>query len=307
MCAAIYRDFTSQDALDRAYDVEASVPDFMAYANEYIAQSALARRSLPVHENVAFGPTLAEHADIFPARRPRAPVLIFIHGGYWRMLTAKEFSFVALGFVPHDVTVIVATYELCPTVSITEISRQMRSLVAWTARNISRFNGDPDAISVCGHSAGGHLSAMCALTDWSTYGLPASTIRSIVPISGLFDLEPISHTFLQSDLRISERDIAHASPQRLIRPCPVRMLLSYGTNEPAEFERHSEDFLTAWRSAGNHAARFALPGRNHFSAITDLADPNSEQVAAILDVMDAPRVRTFSRVDRRLFPQRSVS
>ena len=302
----IYRDFATQEELDRAYDVESSVPDFMVYADLYVRQSAQARRDLQMRANVAFGPTRGEYADIFPARRPNAPVLIFIHGGYWRMLTAKEFSFVAGGFLPHEVTVVVANYDLCPKVTISEISRQMRALVTWTARNIRAFNGDPDAISVCGHSAGAHLTAMCALTDWSDYGLADGIIRAIVPISGLFDLEPISRTFLQPDLRISERDIAEASPQRLIRKVPPRMLLSYGSDEPPEFARHSETFLAAWKAKGNQAETFSLPGRNHFSAITDLADPTSDQVSAILAVMGAdytPRCGA-SHIDRRLFPRK---
>lgn len=305
MCAAIYRNFTSQEELDQAYDVERSVPDFMVYANWYVSQSARARRDLASRENIAFGPTSAETMDIFPARRPGAPVLVFIHGGYWRMLTAKEFSFVASGFVPHDITVVVANYALCPAVTISEIARQMRALIACCAHNIDAYNGDPDTISVCGHSAGGHLAAMCALTDWSDYALPANTIRSIIPISGLFDLEPISRTFMQPELKISDRDISEASPIRLVRRVPVRMLISYGGEEPDEFVNHSETFLTAWRDAGNIASTFALPCRNHFDAITDLGDPGSKQVAAILEVMGAhPSQRSRSRVDRRLFPQR---
>jgi len=285
MYAATHPNFPSQEELDRAYDVRGSVPDFTVYADGYTERSARARRSLETHADVPFGPTLAEHADIYPARRPGAPVLVFIHGGYWRSFTAKEFSFVASGFVPHGVTVAVANYELCPKVPISEISRQMRALVAWIARNIHEYNGDADAISVCGHSAGGHLAAMCGLTDWSDYGLGDRTVRSIVPISGLFDLEPVSRTFLQPDLRISARDIAEASPLRSVRRVPVRMLLSYGGEEPSEFARHSEGFLAAWKAAGNQADVFALPGRNHFDAISDLADPDSAQVAAVLDVM----------------------
>ena len=305
MCAAVNRNFTSQEELDQAYDVERSVPDFMAYANWYVSQSARIRRDLTSCENIAFGPTLAETTDIFPARRPGAPVLVFIHGGYWRMLTAKEFSYVASGFVPHGVTVVVANYALCPAVTISEIVRQMRALIAWCAHNIDTYNGDPDAISVCGHSAGGHLAAMCALTNWSDYALPANTIRSVIPISGLFDLEPISRTFMQSELRISERDISESSPIRLVQHVPVRMLIGYGSEEPDEFANHSDSFLTAWRSAGNTVSTFALPGRNHFDAITDLADPGSNQVAAILEIMGVhSSQRNRSWVDRRLFPQR---
>lgn len=307
MCAAITKDFSSQAALDQAYDVENSVADFMVYANRYVSDSTRARHELACHATVPFGPTFAEHADIFPARRPGAPVLVFIHGGYWRMLTAKEFSFVARGFVPHDVTVVVANYALCPTVSILEIARQMRALVAWSAKNIRAYNGDPSTISVCGHSAGGHLAAMCALTDWAEYGLPPETIKAIIPISGLFDLEPISRTFMQPDLRISERDIQEGSPIRLMRRVFTKMLISYGSEEPSEFANHSEAFLSAWRGVGNNATTYAMPGYNHFDAILGLGEPESNQVAAILDVMGARAARLRpSRIDRRLFPQRAT-
>ena len=309
MSAAIARNLQNQESLDRDYDVENSVPDFMVYANWYVSESARARHDFAFHANVPFGPTRAEHADIYPARRPGAPVLVFIHGGYWRMLTAKEFSFVASGFMPHDVTVVVANYDLCPGVSIPEIARQMRALISWCARNITAYHGDPRNLSVCGHSAGGHLATMCALTDWSDYGLPTDTLRSVIPVSGLFDLEPISRSFMQPELQISDRDISEASPIRLMRPVPTHMLISHGSEEPAGFVSQSEAFLTAWREAGNTADIFALPGRNHFDAITDLGDADSRQVAAILDVMGACRAkkRSPSRIDRRLFPQKVLS
>lgn len=298
----LFRTYATQRDLDAAYDVEASVPDFMVYARLYTEESEDARRQLRHHANVAYGPTLAEYVDIFPAARPRSPVLIFIHGGYWRMLTAKEFSFVAKGFAPHGVTVVVANYALCPGVTVSEIARQMRSLVAWTARNIAAYGGDPGEIAVCGHSAGGHLAAMCALTDWEAdYGLPRDVVRYAIPISGLFDLEPIALTYLQADVRIGARDIAEASPQRLLRPVPTKMLVTLGSDEPAEFARHSDEFLAGWRAQGNRADYYLQDGRNHFTAITDLAAPDAPLSAEIYDLMgQVPRAAGASRIDHRL-------
>lgn len=299
-----YGRYTSQEELDAAYDVESSVPDFMVHARAYAESSEAARRDLDHAADVPYGPTLAEYADIFPADRPGAPVLVFIHGGYWRILSAKEFSYVARGFAPHGVTVVVANYDLCPAVSISEISRQMRALVAWIARNIADYNGDPENVTVSGHSAGGHLAAICALTDWAAYGLPPATVRNIVPISGLFDLAPIAGTWMQPDLRISDRDIQEASPQRLLRRVPTQMLLSYGSNEPDAFSRHSEAFLAGWTAQGNKARFLPQMGRNHFTAITDLGDVNTPLSSAILELMQhspRPPRRRPSGIDHRLF------
>lgn len=295
MCAAIFRDFKTQEDLDRAYDVEASVPDFMAYAHQFVDGSQETRRDFKHHSGIRFGPTIEEYCDIFPASRPGAPVMIFIHGGYWRMLNAADFSFVARGFVEQEITVVVANYALCPKVTILEIVRQMRALVWWAYNNISDYNGDPDSLHVSGHSAGGHLAAMCALTNWpGDYAIPSNVLKSITAISGLFDLEPIRHTYLQPEVRIRAEDVEQASPITLVRPISTPVLITHGSDEPSEFSRHSKEFLAEMKSKGNSVSFFPQIGRNHFTAITDLADAEAPLTRAILKIMSIdPESRSF--------------
>ncbi|WP_378944818.1 alpha/beta hydrolase [Mesorhizobium sp. ANAO-SY3R2] len=293
--AAYFRNYQTRADLDRAYDVERSVPNFRIYADQWVDGSAQARRHLGGKLGVKYGPTVEEYADIFPAGRRGAPVLIFIHGGYWRMLSAREFSFVALGPVAAGVTTVVANYALCPSVSISEIVRQMRALVAWTYSNIEAFNGDPESIHVCGHSAGGHLTAMMALTDWAkAYGLPANVLKSAFPISGLFELEPLRHSWLQPDLQLDEREVATQSPQRLVRRVSPPMLLSYGSEEPSAFAQQSDNFLAGWKRAGNRASFMPLIGRNHFTAISDFADPQSLFCRELFQMMQHSPSRSLS-------------
>lgn len=310
MAANFYRDFETEAALNAAYDVEKSVPDFGIYAQEFTKVSADTRRRLPHTAGVAYGPTRAEYADIFPAPRPGAPVVIFIHGGYWRSLTAREFSFCAAGPVAAGCTTVVANYALCPDVTMGEIVRQMRALVAWTYAHATRFNADPESLWIAGHSAGGHLAAMCALTDWAEYGLPADTVRGILPISGLFDLEPIRLSWLQPELRLTEDDVYRQSPQRWVRRVPVAMKISYGGAESSEFARQSHDFLDAWRRAGNRGELVPQLGRNHFTAISDLAEPDSPLTRALTGMIGrrarpVPAVPRAGGIDRRLFPERA--
>lgn len=299
MCAAIYRNFETQEELDQAYNVEASVPDFMAYAHQYIEGSAQTRRDLTHYSDVYFGPTVEEYCDIFPADKPGSPVMIFIHGGYWRMLNASDFSFTARGFVKQGVTTIVANYALCPKVSISEIVRQMRALISWSYKNISKYNGDPENLHVSGHSAGGHLTAMCALTDWAgDYGLPNDVMKSATPISGLFDLEPIRRTYMQPDLRIREDEVSNASPQLLVKKITTPTLITYGGDETSEFQRHSEEFFTEMKRKGNRVTFFPQIGRNHFTTISDLADADAPLTRTILEIMGLTPTRHTETASR---------
>lgn len=282
----LYRQFATQAELDEQYDVERSVPDFMAYVRHFVDESKLARHRLRCSLDVAYGPTRDEHLDVFPAAERGAPVLVFFHGGYWRMLSSKEFSCVALGPVAAGIAVVNVNYALCPKVTIDEITRQARAAVAWTYRNAATFGGDPERLYVTGHSAGGHLAAMCVATEWpGEYALPADLIKGAFPISGLFDLRPLRYTMLQPMLQFTGDEIERNSPVLAVRRSGVPMLVSYGGAESAEFARQSRDYLAAWTAAGNPGELWEQPDANHFTAIYGFEDPKSELCRRLLRLM----------------------
>ncbi len=292
MAPALYRQFTSQAELDAQYDVERSVPDFTVHARHYVDESKLARHRLACDLDVRYGPTRDEHLDIFPAAQRNAPILLFIHGGYWRMLSSKEFSCVALGPVAAGVTVISVNYALCPSVTIDEIVRQARAAVAWTWRNAASFGGDPERLFVSGHSAGGQLTAMCLNTDWpGVYGLPDDAIKGGLSVSGVFDLQPIRYTLMQPLLQIDDGIVVRNSPLRMAqRRTRAPLIFSVGGDEPAEFQRQTAEFQQHWQAAGNAASFVPQPGANHFDAIYGFEDPKSPLCRALFRMMNvAPR------------------
>jgi len=201
-------------------------------------------------------------------------VFVFIHGGYWRAFSASDHSFVALGPVALGITTVVVDYSLCPKVTIDEITRQCRAAVAWTLGHIGAHGGDPARVAVGGHSAGGNLSAMCLETRWDEdYGLARDPLAAALLVSGIYDIEPLRHSYLQPTIQLDDGIVRRNSPLFGVRPCATPMLVTWGGEESDEFARQSTSFHAAWQAAGNRSELRAQPGANHFSAIHGFADP----------------------------------
>ena len=282
----LYLSFRTQAEIDEQYDVESSVPDFGRYVDFFLSNSARVRKELGPRLDVPFGPTTAETLDIYPAARPDAPIHMFIHGGYWHSLSSKEFSFVAEGLVAAGASVVINNYALCPQVTITEIVRQNRAAIAWLYRNAAAFGGNRNRIYVSGHSAGGHLTAMLLATDWERdFGLPADLVKGGTAISGLFDLEPFVHSWLQPKLRLTPDEIHRMSPIRHVPDRASPLTVTFGGDESAEFRRQSETFLAAWTGKGLDGRYLDLPSRNHFTVLEDYMDSGSPLCRSILRQM----------------------
>ena len=283
----LYRDFTTQEEIDRQYNMATMVADMPAMLESFSRRSAEVRRNLRCKLDVRFGPTLEETVDIFPAEHPGAPVLVFIHGGYWRWGSSKDFSLVASGPVTGGITVVVTNYSLCPEVTIAEITRQSRAVIAWLCAHANICNGDPDRIFVAGHSAGGQQVGMLAATDWQgRYGLPQDVIKGIIPISGIFDLRPLRYSWLQPKLLLNHEIIMHQSPLFNIPASSPPLLVSLGGLESAEFHRQAAAYLEAWQAVGLSAELFVQEDRDHFGAIegfTEAGSPLSQKIINFIE------------------------
>ena len=272
----LYRAFSNGAQIDAEYNAGAAVSDAADQLRGYTQRAAQARERLRCTLDIPFGPTLDETLDIFPAEQPNAPVFVFLHGGYWRALSSKDFSGVALGLQPLGITTVVVNYSLCPKVTIDEITRQARAAVAWTLRHIGEYGGDPARVAVGGHSAGGHLTAMCLLARWAEdYGLPTDPIKAAVLVSGVYDIAPLRHSYLQPQIRLDDGIVERNSPLFQVRACRTPALVTWGDDESTEFARQSNAFADAWEAAGNRCERLAQAGANHFTAIAGFDDPQS--------------------------------
>jgi arylformamidase len=235
---------------------------------------------------LSYGPHPRETLDVFTSPRANAPVLVFIHGGWWRSLDKRDHSFLAPAFAQAGALVVVPNYALCPAVTIETITLQMVRALVWVHRNAARYGGDPSRIVVAGHSAGGHLAAMLLSCRWQDVapGLPAQPVRSALSISGLFDLEPLRRTpYLQVDLRLTPAAVARLSPAGFARPMGT-LYATVGADESEEFLRQNQLIRTAWGADAVPVCE-AIAGAHHMSVLHGLADPDSHLHALALDLL----------------------
>jgi len=268
------------DWLDHQYNSRARVPEHPQIFGRWAQASALARDGLSRRIDVAYGEGPNETLDIFPTTAANAPVLVFIHGGWWRAFDKRDLSFVAPAFVHAGAMVVVPNYALCPMVRIEDIALQMVRALAWTWRHAALYGGDPRRIVVAGHSAGGHLAAMLLSCDWKKVAadLPADLVAQALSISGVFDLEPLRQTpFLQGDLQLTPASVQHLSPAYF--PAPAGTLTAVaGGDESEEFLRQNQLIRARWGARAVPVCE-ALPGVNHLTVMHDLVDPGTRLYA----------------------------
>ena len=283
---ALYRQY-DRAALDVQYNARATVPDIQPILAQYTAQSRAARETLPCVADVAYGDHPDELLDIFPAApRAGAPVFVFIHGGYWRLLSKDDSCNMAPAFTRAGAVVVTVNYSLAPAVTLDRIVDQNRRALAWVYRHIARHGGDPRRIHVCGSSAGGHLVGMLLAGGWhARYGVPADVVAGAAPLSGLFDLRPLVHTHVNEWMRMSPADAERNSPALLPPGAACPLLASYGATETDEFKRQTDDYLQAWRARGLPARYVPMPDTNHYDIVLSLNDPASPLTRAIFAQM----------------------
>ncbi len=296
----------SPDWYDRMYNNRALVPDFANYLQQWTRDSHAVRDSQPCLTDISYGSGPSETLDIFTAAKPghttpsqasqnhrpngansaSSPVLVFLHGGYWRALDKSDHSFVAPSLTEQGITVVVPNYALCPAVTIPEIVMQMVKALAWVWRHIDTWGGDASRIHVAGHSAGGHLAAMMLACDWRAYApdLPPDLVKSALSVSGLYELDSMRRSpLLQEALRLDEEQVLKASPAWLPAPKHGALHSVVGGLESEAFLAHNQLIQKSWGAERVPTAQ-VLPGLHHFSMMNAFATPGhvlNQQVLAL--------------------------
>ncbi len=272
-----------QAALDAQYNNGDRVPDYPDYIERWTRDSEATRAGLDCRLDLAYGPGERQRLDIFPASSPGAPLLVFIHGGYWQRLDKNVFSYLADAFVAAGIGFAAIGYPLAPAAGLDEISESARAAFEWLGRNAAEHGLDPDRMFVAGHSAGGHLTAAMLATDWAARdGVPADLVKGGCAISGLYDLEPIRLCYLNKVLGMDEAVARRNSPVHDLAGASGDLIVTVGGDESEEFHRQQADLVAGWRARGLEPAEIPQPGKNHFSVVDQLAAPDSALHKAVI-------------------------
>ena len=254
------------------YNNRRRVPEYAGHGARWSAASAAYREQWSdAGLDLPYGSGERHRYDLFPAGPVDAPLVVYIHGGYWQRGDRKDYSFLARALNAAGMDVALPSYSLCPAVSVMDIVAELQAFLAALWKKTGRHP------LVTGHSAGGHLTAAMLATDWSRVaGLPADLVRAGIPISGVFELAPLVGTSINDLVGLDAAAARAASP--MLWPAPPKggaLVATVGGAESGEFLRQSRALAAAWAKVGLDCEYLEVPRANHFTVVDALAQPDS--------------------------------
>jgi arylformamidase len=277
-----------QAALDDAYNQIVYAPNRDQVLGRFATNSEIVRRHLGAPQRFAYGPTPVEGLDVYKARRPGAPINVFIHGGAWRGGEAKNYAFPAevsvnagINYVALDfVNVIQSGGDLMP------MAEQVRRAIAWVYRNADKFGGDRERMYVTSQSSGAHLGGVAITTDWERdFEVPADIVKGALLASGMYDLKPVRLSARSAYVKFTDAMEEALSSQRHLHRINCPVVVAYGTLETPEFQRQARDFAAALRDAGKKVELLVGEGYNHFELTETLGNPYGVLGRAALELI----------------------
>ncbi|XP_071443010.1 kynurenine formamidase [Hetaerina americana] len=234
-----------------------------------------AKATIPSELGVPYGTKEGEKLDIFGGESlpKEAPILVYVHGGYWQSLERSISSYCVKPFYEAGIRVIVAGYDLAPTVKMDGIIEEIQNAAQYILNLASNLGSK--SVWFAGHSAGAHLSATLLSSAWMDSLNPAHKVllKGLILISGVFDLEPLLPIYVNDALAMTSKDAVKFSPMHFYVSCDVvniKVLVAVGENDSPEFQRQSKDFANLLLSKGCSCDFFLVPTVDHFDIVEKL-------------------------------------
>jgi acetyl esterase/lipase len=253
----------SREELDRGLNNGVAVPGSADIVAGWEQRSSAMRACYPDHLDLRYGPRERNRID-FLKSRDKAPTLVFIHGGYWQARAKEVFTLVAGGPMAHGINVALFGYTLAPEATLDEIVAEIHAGIDFLAGHLPALGGDAGRIAASGWSAGGHLTAMA---------LAHPKVKAGMAISGIYDLEPIRHSYLNEKLGLDEAMSRRNSPMMQAGGLAKPLSLVAGSAELPLLRKQTADFAGHRAGYGLPVTYQEIPGADHFTIMNELISP----------------------------------
>jgi acetyl esterase/lipase len=266
----------SQQERDLGFNNGVAVPESADIVAGWDRRSAEMRARYSDHLELGYGPRERNRIDFLKAG-DGAPTLLFIHGGYWQTRAKETFTVFANGPMSHGINVALIGYTLAPDATLDQIVAEIHQGLDFLAARLPTLGGDPNRIVVSGWSAGGHLTSMA---------LSHPHVKAGMAISGIYDLEPIRHSYLNVKLGLDEPMSQRNSPMMQAGGTAKPLSMVVGSAELPLLRKQTADFA-------GHRAKHGLPvtyeeirGANHFSIMDELVSPTGRITTLIRQLFE---------------------
>jgi arylformamidase len=277
-----------QVELDASYDQAVYAPMIAQFSKRYASISETTRQRLGAPKRFAYGPTPIEGLDVYPARTANAPIFVYVHGGRWVLGSAKDYGYPADLFVNAGVNYVALDFIAVDAANgdLRAMADQVRRGIAWVYKNAALFNGDTKRFYIGGHSSGGHLAGVAAVTDWQKeFGLPADMLSGALLMSGMYDLRPARLSARSKYVKFDDDMEQRLSSIRHIDLLCAPITVTYGSFETPDFQRQSRNFAAAVKAAGKPVELLEAANFNHFEMCESLGNPYGPNGLAALKLM----------------------
>ncbi|WIG51834.1 MAG: Kynurenine formamidase [Afipia sp.] len=266
----------TQEQLDLGFNNTLHVPETATIVAEWDRLSAQMRARHPQSLDLRYGPRERNRIDFLKAK-DGGPTLVFIHGGYWQTRAKENFTFCAAGPMAHGINVALIGYTLAPDATLDLIVDEVRIGIDYLVAELPALGGDPAKMIVSGWSAGGHLSSM-------SLGHPH--IKAGLLISGIYDLESISHSYLNAKLNLDDATIQRNSPMRNPGGVNKPLVIVAGSGELPLLRKQSADYAAHRAAYGLPVIYEEIPKANHFTMMDELASPSGRLTTLVQQLFE---------------------
>lgn len=267
----------NQAALDSGLNNSAAVAGSGDIVAGWEKLSAEMRARHGAHLDLQYGPRERNRIDFLKSPGPNAPTLLFIHGGYWQTRSKDVFTLFAAGPMAHGINVALIGYTLAPDATLDQIVAEIHAGIDDLARRLPELGADANRLVASGWSAGGHLTAMAMMNPH---------IKGGVAISGIYDLEPIRHSYLNVKLGLDEATSRRNSPMALAEGPMKPLSLVVGGAELPLLRKQTADFAAHRARYGLPVTYEEIPGANHFTIMDEMASPSGRITTLIRQVLE---------------------